>query len=152
MKSINRIKLEWKYMSYKKRNMLVGLFLAFFIGTTLIAVGLGVTFGYVRPFEKWEYYECLNRDEDFFIQGSDHIKIIYTVDNITYEKECKLHTSHVRSVYFWYNRNNPQDIIFGKNYLIVIMPVFIATGGILYLISVIIFIKVKKLKYENDCF
>ena len=127
----------------EKKNRIVGISLAFLFGTVFLVVGSGVLFGLYKPFEDWVYHECFYRNLDYFHIDRNHERFIYVVEGIRYEKTVFM-ANRGYGVCFWYNAKNPEEVIFLKDFFMVLLPILIVAG-----VALIIIGSVKVFKYKK---
>lgn len=143
MKKFSFIKFNWKYMSHDKKNCIVGILLFLTLGIIFVSVGLGVLFGYFRPFEKWVFHECFYINVDYFPIDRNHEKFIYYVDGNRYEKNLFM-ANRGEGVQFWYNAAKPNEIVFCRDVFIVLLPILTAIGIAFIIFGMILYFKGKK--------
>ncbi|MDR2090694.1 MAG: hypothetical protein LBP62_03470 [Clostridiales bacterium] len=134
----------------KKENkrLLDGLLFAVGFCIISIAVGFGVFFGYCKPFEKWVYYECVVWNREIFEINANRVKVVYYVDNVKYENELHISgndSSGPTRVGFYYNEDNPKDIMpYVRHDLLIIMPIVAIFGAALFTWYVVYYVKEKR--------
>jgi hypothetical protein len=133
----------------KQQRQLVRVSLSFLIiGLCLILIPCTILFAYGRPFDKFVYYKCSTWGKDVFRVDQNTVKVVYYVDSVRYEK--LLNDEFDVFVDFYYNKNNPDDVITTNRAQLLELAIFSSTFGCVLLISMKIISNGEKKKWR-DC-
>ncbi len=120
-----------------KNKVKKGLVQAFLIGFLWFVVIILPWLFWLKPYKKFGYYyEQAVYNKNVFIIDAEHMKILYEIDGVEYEKTIWYHTTRyaMNEVKFCYQLDNPYYLIMGdsksRNTMLIVFP-FVASLGLL---------------------
>lgn len=129
-----RVNLSSYIKTPTKRELKKSLFLTIAIGLIWFLVIMLPWLFWLKPYKEFGYYESeAVYNKNIFIVDAEHMRILYEIDGVEYEKTILFHTTRyaMNEVSFYYQLDNPYYTVDMRDTLLIVFPCVASAGFLL---------------------